>query len=1323
MMTQANRWLHRRRSVLLLTLLLLALVGGCEKPPPATLSAVTVGDVFAVHAAVHVGQQEVYGQLRVSDGDTVSTGPEGRARLRLDDGTLLAVDASTRFSLRGARVELQQGRLFVQTGNASRSELALDDLSLTASQSAVALEHRDGKRRIYCAQGELQLAHAGTIQRLGSGESAQLENGKLSVAPEKAFDDWTGGLAVPWSSPVGEKSAIPEVRSQNDEADPGTPLVIRAHHVHVELDGELALTKTRTTYFNGGAAGARAHVRLALPLGAILRRVAQDSPSGSSEASVGVAAGPSRTTQGSWRGLEWAGGGWLVGDLGPVNAGQTLDLELEYVEWLSARSGRTAYRYPMAGGENPPLVSELNIEINASARHPQWVTASSGANLSAKQLVYRRADVRPTGDVMVEWLTPPSRNPSVRAYVTEAANGEDPYVMLRTEVPEKSQAGVTFALVVDSSMSVGPAALETSRAVVDAILDGLGPSDSVVAFAADQGIRALGPAAPQPVTPALRAEVKSALGSLRAAGASNLGVALQHAADVLDAPSRAENAGSGMVVYVGDGRPTVGEPNMAKIRRLLGRRAGLPRLSSIAIGAGADRWALAKLVQGIGSMYEVGDRTEAARAGAGLLAEALQPTLRDVQFDLGPSFDRIYPRDARAVLSGTTVTVLGRLRGKLPEQVTFRLRDGASPTEQSRAVMRQQLPAAADVAKRWASARVDEMLARDDEGIEPAIALAAENSLLTPWTSWFFQAPTPGTSSRPFRARVLDLSPEYDTPFAARVDELGVMGSTLLEPPTSYGGGVSLEDAVAAAIRRTLQRASSSLRACRDARASVRPDVGRRFSIELSVNRDGEASKVNVQILDSDTGRDAVLERCIATIVRSLPYFAAGAAVTVQETVIVADGRSSQRTQCSAASKVSLPLRRSIWRARSPLNAEAYLTAARGCELPRWADRRDLLLLILEQFADSGTQLHLARALDAAGEADAASFVRREALRRVTSFAELDALSRQLTADEPAIDEEFEKAHAKVKSDAARLGVVRRFLRLAPHNPLARRHLLAVLEALGMRDALVAELEALRAEPFVDAGLIAAGASALRRMGLDDEGRRLFGELIERAPGDPWTLAYVGDRLRAEGLFDEACTVYDSLARALPYDAAVTLRLALAHAGAGRLDVATRLLERVTQTGGRGDDGRVGELSSIAQAVLLAGARGNNEPSVEAELTRRLLQTPLPDVQSVVFIQSAPGDDPVEVSVVRKRGEKQAASPDLDAKTLGVAAIRIERGDGGAEIRLKRSTKFGASQPTRATVSALVLAREGGPKLVKRDVEVQADGSSVQLQFDGETFL
>ena len=51
--------------------------------------ALTVGDVRAMHAEVWAGDREVRGSDRLSDGDTVKTGPDGRAKVKLDDGTLL----------------------------------------------------------------------------------------------------------------------------------------------------------------------------------------------------------------------------------------------------------------------------------------------------------------------------------------------------------------------------------------------------------------------------------------------------------------------------------------------------------------------------------------------------------------------------------------------------------------------------------------------------------------------------------------------------------------------------------------------------------------------------------------------------------------------------------------------------------------------------------------------------------------------------------------------------------------------------------------------------------------------------------------------------------------------------------------------------------------------------------------------------------------------------------------------------------------------------------------------------------------------------------
>ena len=1277
----------------------------------------TVGDLRSLHAEVLVRGQEVRGSARLRDGDDVKTGPGGRARIRLDDGTTVIVDGDATLTLRGERLSLTRGRIFVQAGAASRTEVAVRDAVTTVVSSAAAFDADEGARgapKVYCARGELVLTAGGKSVHVPSGETATLAQGTAKVAPEAAFDDWTGGLAVPWSGERAAASAIAELWGNGGATDPGAPLVVRSEKVDVAIEGELSLTRTRTSYFNGSDRDVMADVRLSLPEGAVVSRVARLDEGTSSEQDATLGTG-NRNSGWASR-LEWAGGGWLRGQLLNIKAGASVDLLVDYVEWLPQKDGRATYRFPMASEVESPMVGGLEVRVGSQGA-AQWLSASTGARVVAGAIELRRADIRPTGDLVVELVPSVVRSGFARAYIERSEPNEDPYVLVRTEVPALVETGVTLALVVDVSSSVGPALLETERAAVDAILESLGPKDSVVVIAADQGTAIVGPDKPSAVTPELRARLRKELASVHAGGATNLGGALERAADLLDL--QGDRAGSGMVVYLGDGRPTVGETDARELRKRLARRAGgVPRIGALAIGQGADRWMLAELVAGGGPVFDVLDRPDAARASSALVADALTPTLRDVSVSLGATVDRVYPRDARAVAAGTTFTVAGRLRGALPKQIALRYRRGTELVEEVRPLELVPSPAFADVARRWAAQRIEESVTHAD-GIEPAIALATKAKLLTPWTSWFFE----GSNSAPWESRLLGLSPGLDTAFASKVEPAPPPPSLLLEPPPIFDGEASIEEAAEIAARHSIQESMAAMVACRDARASIKPGISGDLRVDVSVSADGKATKVSVAARQAGDD-DPFLDRCIRVVVNAVPFFGAGVTISFSQNISLPPGQSSRRTECSVASTLPLAVRRGIWRARKAKGELDHAAAAHACELPTWGDRRALLgILVAGMNAQSGTSL--AARLSAEGETDAAAFVRQELLRQV-SLGSLgyQELRRLLIDDEPKIDRALDKAFRAAKTDDARLAVLRRFLRLAPHSPLGRRLLLSQLEATKNRGALLETIEQIRNDVFADAGLLAECASTLRRLGMDQEGRRAFGELVERAPRDPWTLGYVGDRLRAEGLYEDALAAYLRLDAAMPDDPAVSLRLALAHAGAGRLDVATRLLDRVAQTGGRGDDGRLGELASVVSASLIAKARqGSPTAETDALLARRLAQTPLPDVASVILVRTPLTDDKVEVSVARQLKDKDELPADLDASAMGLSAVRIERGGGVARIRLRRAAGLAGSRPTRGLVTALVLGSDRSkPRLVSQEVDVPSGDKGTEIRWNGEAF-
>lgn len=1271
----------------------------------------TVGDLRTLHGDVAIEGTSVTGNVRLRDGDDVKTGPEGRARLRLDDGTVVIVDANAELSLKGQKITLAKGRLFVQAGAASRTEVVLKDTTATVVSSAAAFDAGAGS--VYCARGEIVLVTGGKSVHVASGETGTLAAGGPKVAPETAFDDWTGGLAVPWSGEKAPASAIAELWAGATAADPGAPLVVRSEKVDVSIEGEIAVTHMRTTYFNGSDTMQHADLRLSIPEGAVIRRVARADEDQAAPIDWELAAGArGGTLYGGGSRLEWAGGGSLRGSVDNIPGGKTVDLLIDYVEWLPERSGRATYRFPMASEGLAPMVGGLDLHV-ASRSNARWLSASSGAAIVNGAIELRKADVRPTGDLVVELRPSVVSAGTARAYVDRSDPKEDPYVVVRTEVPESTETGVTLALVVDASSSVGPALLETERAAVDAVLESLGPKDSVVVLAADQAAVVVGGDRPAAVTPELRAKIRQGIEGVRSGGASNLGLALEKAADLLDA-----NGKGGMVVYLGDGRPTVGEDNARDLRRRLAQRAtGTPRLGALAVGQSADRWMLAELVAG-GPIFDVLDRPDAARAASALVAEALAPTIRDAELVLGATVDRVYPREPRPVLAGSTLTVAGRLRGALPKKIALRYRKGAELVEEIRPLEEIAAPADADVARRWAELRVQEN-ASLPEGIEPSIALAVKAKLLTPWTGWYSGG---NLASASWEDRILGLVPS-DAAYAERIQPAPPPPSLLLEPPEQFDGEATIEQAAEIAARHTIESGMSAMVACRDARASIKPGVTGDLNISVTVNADGKATKVNVTAAQAGED-DPVLDRCVKVVVGAAPFYDSGVSVSFTHHVTLPAAPSSRRTECSVASTLPLAVRRGIWRARKSSGALDYVAAAHACELPTWSDRRTLLGILAEGISPANG-MALAKSLSAQGDTDAAAFVKQELLLHTTlTSMNLDELRKLLIDDEPKIDRALDKAYRAAKNDDARATVLRRYLRLAPHSPLGRRLQLALLESRGNRAALLDAIEAIRTDTFADAGLLAECASALRRLGMDAEGRRAFGDLIERAPRDPWTLGYVGDRLRAEGLFEEAVAAYLRLDAAMPDDPAVTLRLALAHAGAGRLDVATRLLERVAQTGGRGDDGRLGELASVVSATLLATARGDQPPpETDALLVRRLVQTPLPDVASIVLVRTPLTDDKVEVSVARNVKDKDELPADLDASAMGLSAVRIERGGGTARIRLKR-TGVASARPTKGLVTALVLggSDRSKAKLVTREVDVAAGDKGTELRWNGDAF-
>lgn len=315
----------------------------------------------------------------------------------------------------------------------------------------------------------------------------------------------------------------------------------------------------------------------------------------------------------------------------------------------------------------------------------------------------------------------------------------------------------------------------------------------------------------------------------------------------------------------------------------------------------------------------------------------------------------------------------------------------------------------------------------------------------------------------------------------------------------------------------------------------------------------------------------------------------------------------------------------------------------------------------------------------------------------------------------------LQKRYRAATSDEGRLAVVRRFLTIAPHDSFLKGRLIALLEVLGKKEQLSEEARKVRLDPFASAEVLADVASVLLRLGDQDEARRTFGELCERAPADPWARAFLGDRLRNEGLFDDASQAYAALSELAADEPAGVLRSALAHAGAGRLDLARRLLTRVVETGGRSGQAPASTLAGHVAAALLAEARAGAGGKDQSDaLTFASLEVPRTERRHVLLLRTPAALPGVDVKLSRRFGkEKEEIPADIGAAAMGLYAIAFDPAGAELELSLTRPEELAPARPYKLRVDTLLPSDSVStpPKLAKAELELPATGKAVTLRW------
>jgi hypothetical protein len=191
--------------------------------------------------------------------------------------------------------------------------------------------------------------------------------------------------------------------------------------------------------------------------------------------------------------------------------------------------------------------------------------------------------------------------------------------------------------------------------------------------------------------------------------------------------------------------------------------------------------------------------------------------------------------------------------------------------------------------------------------------------------------------------------------------------------------------------------------------------------------------------------------------------------------------------------------------------------------------------------------------------------------------------------------------------------------------------------------------------------------------------KRVFSEIVEHAPLDPWARKRLGDLYRAHGWNDDAYREYVTLVRLRPNDRSVLLDLARAAANAGRLDEALRLEQRLGEAADVQSDEGVSGFARLWTTVRLARIKSHEpDPQTLGAVARRERTTGVlrdPPAILVALTWKHPEDRP-ELHI-------RYPSTDTDVKweratatggEYGIEAIRVrDREDGPYFLELRRT--------------------------------------------------
>ncbi len=645
-------------------------------------------------------------------GTRLRTDGKTRARLVLDDGSVLVLDRATELSLdaRSPRTaNLVAGNVVADVAHVDRdaaAHIATPSGPVEVLGTRFALTATRDRTSVRVTRGVVKLGAQSNNVEVKTGQEGVLSLGEgptvapaVDLASAVSWADLNTDAADAPVVGIGElRARRPGSSNERDEA-----VHLAAHSVKVRIVGNVARTEIEEVFRNDTAQQLEGVYRFPLPPEAQVETLSLDVNGRMEPGSFverdraaaiwrGVIRHATPTPQptreeyvwvpGPWHDpalLEWQRGGRFELRIFPIPAHGTRRVSISYTQTVAPSAGVRRYVYPLPHNpDGSTRVDQFSLDVQVLGHerarglrvsgYPLAATPGADVPAGAERMGFSQQGFVPSGDLLVEYSLPDARAP-LTAWTYQPAGNVDapsldrPYAAfaLRPTLPRWGDARPRdYVFVVDASRSmVGERIARATRLVASAVSE-MDRRDRFSVLACDTRCRAM--SVMKAASDEGAVEAQRFLTAVEPAGASDL--VAQVRAAVRASAERPEAGRDVRIVYVGDGAASVGWRRPDRIAAEVAEAIpeGRTTVTAVAIGSDADAQSLGALARGGGGAvvpYVPGERVHAAAMS--LLEATYGVALRNPEVILPAGLVDAAPAKLATLRSGAEALVVARV--------------------------------------------------------------------------------------------------------------------------------------------------------------------------------------------------------------------------------------------------------------------------------------------------------------------------------------------------------------------------------------------------------------------------------------------------------------------------------------------------------------------------------------------------------------------------------------------------------------------------------------------------------------------------------------